>query len=442
MLISISALLLINYQAKKLVLEQSIAVENMIRQSKEKELQNYIKLARTAVEPFYQWDNVSRLQAQKQVADMISRMTYGKDGYFFLSRQDGGALQNPLLDELENIQKFSRYGQEANLLLETFPETEILSEKPYQYNWDNPSTGEQAEKIGQSFSLANWNWIIGSGLYTDDIKAQIGTIQKQLTETTERTKWVLTLLAIGAISLTALLLAFVRFSEQKFADKKLKELATEIVDAQENERKRVSTELHDGISQLLVSANYSLDIASAKTKKNSGAQKSIDQSIQTISNAITEVRRISIALRPSILDDVGLAAALKSIGTDFETQTGIKTKVSAEHIGNVLDDREKTSVFRVAQEALANIAKHSNATDVKVRLMKRDGEVTLQITDNGDGTEPKSNNRVFSGMGLRNMQERIESHDGIFQIKFVKGFGVTVKVILQGKDEIEKKVAA
>ena len=103
--------------------------------------------------------------------------------------------------------------------------------------------------------------------------------------------------------------------------------------------------------------------------------------MQTISTAIDDIRRISIALRPSVLDDVGLAAAVKSLGSDFESQTGIKTSVEAEHVGNVLDDREKTSLYRIAQEALANVAKHANATQVEIKLSKELGGVSTAQSD-------------------------------------------------------------
>lgn len=410
----------------------------MIVQSKQIELQNYIKLARAAVEPFYQWDNVSRLQAQKQVAEVITNMTFGSDGYFFVSRKNGSILTNPLLDEITNSEKFASYGKEAMQLINSAVNVDPESGKLYQYIWDKPSTGQKAEKLGQSVYLPNWDWVIGSGLYLDDVKAQIGAIQKELDDSVQQTRWVLILLSISAIAFTSMLLAFVRFSEQKFADTRLKELATEIVNAQENERKRVSSDLHDGISQLLVSARYSLDVAASKAEKHPAIQAPIDKSMETIVNAISEIRRISIALRPSILDDVGLAAAIKSLGSDFEQQTGIITVVNADNVGKVLDDREKTSLYRVAQEALANIAKHSQANEVKIALKQSKYGIIMSIEDDGIGlkTEPRSSDR--KGLGLRNMKERIASHDGTFKLSENNPNGLKLQVFLNGRSTKEE----
>lgn len=432
-LISLAALWLIDSQAKRLAEAQGQAVENMIVQSKQIELQNYIKLARAAVEPFYRWDNVSRLQAQKQVAEVITNMTFGNDGYFFVSRKNGSILANPLLDEIAGSEKFISYGKEAKELINSPINADQESGELYQYVWDKPSTGQRAEKLGQSVYLPNWDWVIGSGLYLDDVNAQIGAIQKELDDSVEQTRWVLILLAISAIVLTSMLLAFVRFSEQKFADTRLKELATEIVNAQENERKRVSTDLHDGISQLLVSARYSLDVAASKAAKHPAIQAPIDKSMQTIVNAISEIRRISIALRPSILDDVGLAAAIKSLGSDFEQQTGIKTNVNAENVGKVLDDREKTSLYRVAQEALANIAKHAQAKSVEISLKQSKHGILMYIEDDGIGLKNEIRSSARKGLGLRNMKERIASHDGTFKLSGNKPNGLRLEVFLKGQ---------
>ncbi len=437
-LISLAALLLIDSQSKKLAESQGKAVGNMILQSKELELQNYIKLARAAVDPFYQWDNVSRLQAQKQVADVITRMTFGTDGYFFIARTNGGVLENPLLDELEGRDKFVTYGNEAEQLATGFLDPSRRNGELYQYMWNKPSTGLRAEKLGQSVYLENWDWVIGSGLYLDDVNAQIGEIQRELEANVQQTRWVLITLAIGATALTSILLAFVRFSEQRFADARLKELASEIVDAQENERKRVSTDLHDGISQLLVSARYSLDVAAAKATKHPTIQAPIEKSMETILTAISEIRRISIALRPSVLDDVGLAAAIKSLGSDFEQQTGIRTNVQAQNVGNVLDDREKTSLYRVAQEALANIAKHSTAKSVDISLELLSRGIKMKIVDDGVGFKSENQGSGQKGMGLRNMEERIASHEGTFKLTENKPSGLTLEVFLKGKKLNEK----
>ncbi|MEM9279744.1 MAG: cache domain-containing protein, partial [Pseudomonadota bacterium] len=370
---------------------------------------------------------------QKQVAEVITNMTLGDDGYFFISRSNGGALQNPLLPELEGRNKFGSYAAEASLLANGFLDSDRRNGDLYQYLWTKPSTGDLAEKLGQSVYLDNWDWVIGSGIYMDDVAEQIGQVQLQLEKNVEQTRWVLIFLAVGAVALTSILLAVVRFTEQKFADERLKALTSEIVDAQENERKRVSTELHDGISQLLVSARYGLDIACENAKGNRKISEPVSKSMEAISTAISEIRRISMALRPSILDDMGLAAALKSLGGDFQVQTDIEVHVSAENVGEALNDREKTTLYRVTQEALANIAKHSDATRATILLTRTSKGVFVEVSDNGKGLSKSGKEVIVGGMGLRNMKERLESHDGSFRLNSNEHNGVTLNMFLPGR---------
>lgn len=440
-LISVAALWLIDTQAQRLAETQSRVVEDMIRTSKQAELQNYVKLARAAVEPFYKWDYVSRLQAQKQVADMITNMNFGDDGYFFVSRSNGKPLDNPLLSELPGNGMFADFGSEVKLLSGSGMGADHREGFLYRYSWQKPTTGERAEKIGMSVYLKNWDWVIGSGLYTDDIAAQIGQVQQQLEQNMQQTRWVLLGMAAGAIAFTSLLLTFVRFSEQKFADRRLKELASEIVDAQENERKRVSTELHDGISQLLVSAQYSLDLANENARRSPRTREPIQKSMKAISTAISEIRRISMALRPSILDDMGLASAIKSLGDDFEAQTGIKTTTEVENIGLRLDDRQKTTLYRVAQEALANVGKHANATEVSLTLKKVRNGVQLFISDNGTGLSAHSAKTARQGMGFRNIRERVESHNGRFSAHGSGKKGTQLDIFIPGAKNTEPETA-
>ena len=104
-------------------------------------------------------------------------MTFGDDGYFFVSRSNGDILENPLLSEIEGQGKFKPYGDEVALLSKALSEGNENFGELIQYSWAKPSTQVNAEKIGLAVYLEKWDWVIGSGLYTDDIAAQIGQIQ-------------------------------------------------------------------------------------------------------------------------------------------------------------------------------------------------------------------------------------------------------------------------
>ena len=267
------------------------------------------------------------------------------------------------------------------------------------------------QKLGYSVYLDEWNWMLGTGIYLDEVSRQVAIVQDSLKSNVGETRLVLIVLMLGAVLLTAATIAAARLSEQRFADARLKELSARQVDFQEDERKRVSRELHDSISQLLVSARYGLENALNTSRENSGdIAEPIEKSMGALDDAISEVRRISMALRPSVLDDMGLAAALKSLGNEFSRQSDIAVEVDAEPLNELLSDEAKTALYRVTQEALTNVAKHSGAKRVKIKVSHRGSKIVMQLEDDGVGMPRGARRRSdANGLGIRNMQERIDT---------------------------------
>jgi len=214
--------------------------------------------------------------------------------------------------------------------------------------------------------------------------------------------------------------------ERRLADVKLKQLTQRVFDTQEEERGRVSRELHDSISQILVGVRYALDVARRRmAKDNNGSVQTLDKGIDTLSEAIQEVRRISRDLRPQILDDLGLGPALKTLITDFGERTGIKTQYQSVVFRNRLDNDSKIALYRVAQEALTNIERHAEATHVEIALKGSKRGAVMRIADNGKGFIKNQS----GGLGLRNMQERIEFLDGTLTLRSGKD-GTVVEAIV------------
>jgi len=180
--------------------------------------------------------------------------------------------------------------------------------------------------------------------------------------------------------------------------------------------------LHDGISQILVGVRYALDNTRRRLSRgdDAGAQAPLDKGIDNLGTAITEVRRISRDLRPGVLDDLGLGPALKALTDDFRERTGTETEFSTVVFRNRLDQDSKIALYRIAQEALTNIERHSGATHVTIDLRGHKKGATMRITDNGRGL-PSGPDRASSGIGLRNMQERIEQLDGSLRILSSRG---------------------
>ena len=222
--------------------------------------------------------------------------------------------------------------------------------------------------------------------------------------------------------------------ERKIAQDRLKKLSNKIVRLQEEERRRVSRELHDGINQLLVSVKYKIENFEEKFKGSpEEALKDMSKAVIFLEEAISEVRRVSHALRPSVLDDLGLAPAITNLSRIFSDRNQIDIEVNGvdEQTFARLPADVETAMYRIVQEALMNIEKHANATKVVIDVTHTDTNVTIRIEDNGEGFDlQKAMRKTMStqSMGLRNMRERIELLQGSFFIHSDVGKGTFVEI--------------
>jgi len=221
----------------------------------------------------------------------------------------------------------------------------------------------------------------------------------------------------------------------KKSEKDLRILSSKILEAQEDERKIVARELHDGIGQALTGIKFCIENGIRKLKDG----RSISQ-IQEIANAIPliratveETRRISMGLRPSILDDIGISETLFWFCHQFEEiYKTIRTQTLVEVEESRIADSQKTAIFRIVQEALNNVAKHSRADRVLLSLRNESDYMELKIKDNGIGFEvenliiEENNDR---GLGLVSMKERAELSGGTLSIRSDLNKGTTLKAL-------------
>ena len=207
--------------------------------------------------------------------------------------------------------------------------------------------------------------------------------------------------------------------EQQSAE--LIQMQYQFLETQEETARRFSHELHDELGQTLTAmkANLSAMRGGSQTER-------LDDCMRLVDQAIHDVREMSQLLRPTILDDFGLDAALRSLTDSFSQRTGIQVKYQSNVDGRRLNDDTETNLFRIAQEALTNVARHSQATLVNVDLEESAGAVTLKISDNGKGFD--SGQRNNPGLGLAGMQTRARGCGGTLRIENEPGKGLRVEV--------------
>ncbi len=206
----------------------------------------------------------------------------------------------------------------------------------------------------------------------------------------------------------------------------LKRLSARLVEAQEQERQTLSRELHDQVGQTLTAIK--IDIARAESRLEPG-QTDIAERLRRARLGAEEtlgiIRRLSMLLRPSMLDDIGLSAALSWYARQFSESTGIKVHLTDDGSADHLPDSHKTSLYRIVQEALTNCARHSGARQVHIHLHSADDTYELRIEDDGQGFEPS---RRARGLGLIGIQERIEEMRGRLVVDSAPGRGTRLQV--------------
>jgi signal transduction histidine kinase len=223
------------------------------------------------------------------------------------------------------------------------------------------------------------------------------------------------------------------------AQSALRAVYARLVNAQETERKRISHELHDGIGQLLTTLKRRLEdaVTLLRAGQTAAGVESLKPLLPILGNAISDVRRISAQLRPSVLDDLGIVATITWLCRDFVEvyrETRIETDIS-------IAERDvpgplKTAIYRIAQEALNNIVKHAGASLVRLRFHKSGKAIELVIEDNGRGFDTRralSNTHAREGLGLAFMEERAKMSGGTFTIASSKGVGTILQVTWRQK---------
>lgn len=436
LLLAVAAIsMLVADQSRALAEREIAALEHQLIAAKRAELKNYLSLARTAFVIIYGRAAPDDEAAKLLVTQILSAMLYGQDGYFFVYDYDGTNLVSPRQTELINSNWMGLSDADGTPIVSGLIARARSGGGYHSYEWIKPSTGERARMVSYVIGLQDWKWAVGTGVFIDDVLKS--TIASR-TETEARIQR--TFFYIGAITLAALLIVFIsgmmlNIRERRLADAKLKKLTQRVFDTQEEERGRVARELHDGISQILVAVRYALDNARRRLARGDeiGAEAPLDKGIEALGTAISEVRRISRDLRPAVLDDLGLGPALKALTDDFREHTGIETEFHTVVFSNRLDQEAKIALYRVAQEALTNIERHSGATRVTLDLHGHKKGATMRISDNGRGLAPaQDQDQDQPGLGLRNMQERIEQLDGTLRILSSRGAqsGTVIDVLL------------
>ncbi len=243
-----------------------------------------------------------------------------------------------------------------------------------------------------------------------------------------QTRLLATALAAGlALSLASIayLLRLGKEAQQRYHElarnrAELAALSAQLVDAQESERRSISRELHDEVGQSLGAMLVEVGrLATSVPSENAQVHEQVEK-IQFVAKSTVEtVRNIALLLRPSMLDDLGLIAALEWQGREISRRGGMEVEIQSEEISERMPDEYKICIYRLVQEALNNAARHSSARNAKVAVEQAGGKILVRVSDNGVGFNPQK----VRGLGILGMEERVRHLGGTLTIESKPGYG-------------------
>lgn len=412
--------LAVRYQATALARHERALVEAAYLQSKETELRHYVDLAQSAIAPMVQCGRTDAATRQAAM-EALARLDYGPDGYFFLYDLQGRNLMHPRQPELVGQDLWLMRDPQGALTIQKLVAAAKAGGGSVRYMWQKPSSKQTVPKLGYVVAVPGWNWMLGTGIYLDDVERTLRQLDARAeTDIRETMAWIGVIAAISILLVAASGLAL-NISEHREADAKLRQLAQRVVQSQEEERARLSRELHDGIGQLLVSVKLVLEAATNRIRlapaEGASVAPILGMALSRLDSAFNEVRRVARNLRPALLDDLGLYAALQHLAREMQAGSTLQVEVTQTGQPRELVDEQATALFRIAQEALTNVERHAHASRVDVELEFSPSATRLTVRDNGTGFDvARMQHDPQRGIGLRNLRERMAALGGQFDI--------------------------
>lgn len=261
-----------------------------------------------------------------------------------------------------------------------------------------------------------------------------GTIQILDNILKRRSALIIWLARLSAIAIFSFVIIFILFSQRVLnaSKNRLTMLSTQLIHAAEKERKRLSLELHDEVGQALTALKFNVENALDLIEKGKTHEsiQALNRVVALIQHTMSEARKISISLRPAMIDQLGIIPTISWFCREYQkSYAGIKLEQTISVPENLVPPSLKIVLYRVLQEALTNVAKHSNAKHVKICLNKRNSRLHLSIKDDGKGfnlARADMQPTMQKGFGIMSMRERVELSGGKFDIRSAEGRGTEI----------------
>lgn len=436
----------VQYQTLKYSSEERALIQSLYAKSKEEELRQYVQIAKATVVRLAVTPGDPQ-SLQRQALALLSQMNFGNDGYFFVYDGSGrilldpGQMQMPGVDFCEPDQPNGAL--QAGMLLTTARSGGGF----VRYDWQKPSSKVNAPKLSYVTQVGQWGWILGAGIYLDDVNATMAQIDQLARQNIAETQRGISWIAAAAILLIGMGGMAMYLWQERSSNRRLRQLGSRLVSSQDDERARVAQELHDGVMQVMVSSKFLLEAAQSQLPPATGdmqaaawgtaaatPQNLLDQGLKRLAEAMSEMRRVAHGMRPAVLDGLSLPAALGVLIEQLQHECPFALELAQSGRPVELPAEYGITLFRITQEAVGNARKHAAPSRVRVSLHFDATLVRLRVLDNGRGFDAQ---QTSQGLGLRSMRERVNHIGGRFTLHS-GGYGTQIEVELPYPYELHR----
>lgn len=396
LLVSCVIAAVVHYQTAELGRQQHEVVRKAYLATKDMEVRNYVALARRSIDHLYESGRGDD-KAKEQAKAILAKLDYGDDGYFFLFHtEDGRLLMHPRQTEKDwrDIKD-----EDRRAAIQKLVQLARAGGGYTEYLWEQPSKGGAVmRKRAYVEELPGWNWMLGTGVYLDDVDQALDSVDAQVASNIIGTMRWIVLIALLSVALLIFSGWVLNIRERR--------------DAMIGERERVANELHEGLGNRLAALKLNADARrlhlTSTEEQCDAAEEALRNVAEEIRDVAHEVREISHGLHPEKLMENGFLHLMRKLVADWQEhfEKGIEFIEPVSERKMALDTG--FVLYRVTQEALKNSAQHGQATHVTIELDISWRHVKLTVADDGVGLPEKS----VHGLGLKNMKARVEEIGG------------------------------
>lgn len=399
---------------------QRESIERTYKARVDAELKNNTTIAARSIEHLHSSDR-SDETALKEAKNILATLNYGTDGYFFLYDLNGTVLMHPRQPELVGQDLWDYTNTNGDHPIQQLINRAQQGGGYVDFEWQKPSTHSPhpVAKRAYVIALKNWGWVLGTGVYLDDVEATLAELNSQMWKNiNDMMYWIV---AISALCIGGVVyFLWKSIKDLAIADTKLKASSERITMAQDEERHRIASALHDGIKLMLASIKMDIEVGINRLQQHGQPIDVVISPFETaivhVDETLRDIGRVVQDLRPFRLDTLGLEGALRLQAESVVHKTlRVEFATSGETKG--ISSSGEEALFFVAQEALANAIRHSSATMITIELVGHTHDVVLQVRDDGPGFDV---NQIRShpgrGFGIHNMEARIKAQGGTWNI--------------------------